>query len=152
MSWLSRQCGILNISQPYRSPGRVTGIALLAYFTYIYICIWIWEIINWLPFKHFNPWQMSVVWILIVTDVIIFCISILVRQSRMWLTRVLMYSTLEFEQKTCFEITFIFAGRNWTNFVHIISKFTFQSMTPEKLVSALVFCPQYIMNFIWFSE
>jgi hypothetical protein len=31
---LSRQCGIFNISQPYRPPRPVTGIALL-YFTYI---------------------------------------------------------------------------------------------------------------------
>jgi hypothetical protein len=30
---LSRQCRILNISQPYRPPGPVNGIALL-YFTY----------------------------------------------------------------------------------------------------------------------
>jgi hypothetical protein len=29
VSRLSRQCGILNISQPYRSPRPVTGIALL---------------------------------------------------------------------------------------------------------------------------
>jgi hypothetical protein len=31
VSRLSRQCGILNISQPYRSPRPVTGIALLFY-------------------------------------------------------------------------------------------------------------------------
>jgi hypothetical protein len=29
---LSRQCGILNILQPYRPPWPVTGIALLFYF------------------------------------------------------------------------------------------------------------------------
>jgi hypothetical protein len=29
---LSRQCGILNISQPYKSPRPVTGTALLFYF------------------------------------------------------------------------------------------------------------------------
>jgi hypothetical protein len=33
ISRLSRQCGILNISQPYRLPRPVTGIALL-YFTF----------------------------------------------------------------------------------------------------------------------
>jgi hypothetical protein len=32
MSRMSRQCGILNISQPYNPPRPVTGIALL-YFT-----------------------------------------------------------------------------------------------------------------------
>jgi hypothetical protein len=33
VSRMSRQCGILNISQPYRPPRPVTGIALL-YFAY----------------------------------------------------------------------------------------------------------------------
>jgi hypothetical protein len=37
MSRLSRECEILNISQPYRPPQHVTGIALLFfYFTYFY--------------------------------------------------------------------------------------------------------------------
>jgi hypothetical protein len=31
---LSRQCGILNISQPYRPPEAVTGIALLYFLQY----------------------------------------------------------------------------------------------------------------------
>jgi hypothetical protein len=35
MSRLSRQCGILNISEPCRTPRPVTGIALL-YFTLLY--------------------------------------------------------------------------------------------------------------------
>jgi hypothetical protein len=34
MSRLSRQCGILNISQPYRPPQPVTGIVLLYFFTW----------------------------------------------------------------------------------------------------------------------
>jgi hypothetical protein len=38
MSRLSRQCGILNIWQPYRPPRSVTGIALLFYFYIICSC------------------------------------------------------------------------------------------------------------------
>jgi hypothetical protein len=38
MSRLSRQCGILNISQPYRPPRPVKGIALLT-FTYHQKCL-----------------------------------------------------------------------------------------------------------------
>jgi hypothetical protein len=35
---IARQCGILNISQPYRPPKPVTGTALLYfYFTYDYL-------------------------------------------------------------------------------------------------------------------
>jgi hypothetical protein len=50
VSRLSRQCGILNISQPYRPPRLAEGIALL-YFTEISICIyrtWIRRILIWI--------------------------------------------------------------------------------------------------------
>jgi hypothetical protein len=39
VSRLSRQCGIFNISQPYRPPRPVTGIALL--FTYDFSICWL---------------------------------------------------------------------------------------------------------------
>jgi hypothetical protein len=35
VSRLSRQCGILNILQPYRPPWPVMGIALLFFFTFL---------------------------------------------------------------------------------------------------------------------
>jgi hypothetical protein len=48
VSRLSRQCGILNISQPYRPPRHVTGIALLFAFL-----SWRTTVIVWTAF-HFQ--------------------------------------------------------------------------------------------------
>jgi hypothetical protein len=45
MSRLSTQCGILNISQPYRPPWPVMGIALLYYYYYYYYYYY-WAISN----------------------------------------------------------------------------------------------------------
>jgi hypothetical protein len=36
MSQLSKQCGILNISQPYRPPWPVTGIAFIFFYILAY--------------------------------------------------------------------------------------------------------------------
>jgi hypothetical protein len=41
MSRWSRQCGILNISKPYRPPGPVTGIALLFFFLHFTFYYWL---------------------------------------------------------------------------------------------------------------
>jgi hypothetical protein len=42
------------------------------------------------------------------------------------------------------EIIIIFSGQNGSNLVHIISKFTLQSIKPELYASAFSFCPQCI--------
>jgi hypothetical protein len=43
VSRLSRQCGIFNISQPYRPPQPAKGIALLFAFFFLFSCSW-WRI------------------------------------------------------------------------------------------------------------
>jgi hypothetical protein len=62
VSRMSRQCGILNISQPYRSPRPVTGIALLYCTTAVYFsnhhcnCVRETKISfytqEWIPYKN----------------------------------------------------------------------------------------------------
>jgi hypothetical protein len=47
VSRLPRQCGILNISQPYRPPRPVTGIALLTLLFLLSGSIKCWETIEW---------------------------------------------------------------------------------------------------------
>jgi serine/threonine protein kinase len=39
VSRLSRQCGIFDISQRYRPPRPVTGMILLTFFAYLFICV-----------------------------------------------------------------------------------------------------------------
>jgi hypothetical protein len=39
---MSKQCGILNISQPYRPSRLVTGMALLYLHTHTYVCVYIY--------------------------------------------------------------------------------------------------------------
>jgi hypothetical protein len=57
VSRLSRQCGILNISQPYRPPRPVTRIVLL-YF-YFALC-WLVEQFQNMRYLGFTVWQDNV--------------------------------------------------------------------------------------------
>jgi hypothetical protein len=46
MSRLSRQCGILNIPQPYRPPRTVTGIAFFIYLLYFFFVLRLWNLMG----------------------------------------------------------------------------------------------------------